>query len=124
MENFFVDDKFHSDLESLMSDMGINDDDDIKALEEDWSVDCEESTLEKMFQVDEKFIVDSIVCQTDKWEDRFPDPDNDEREFAQIKKAIRESVDIEKMNSLLPELYYPNGKKFKITKKDLLEYCS
>lgn len=104
--------------------MDLNEDEDVKALEDDWEIEAEETTLEKIFKADEKFIIDSIVSNTDKWEDRFPDPNNDEREFAQIRNAIRESIDVEKMNSLLPELHYANGKKFKITKKDLLEYIS
>lgn len=124
MENFFQDDKFHSDLESLMSDLDLNEDQDIKDLDEDWSIDCEEATLEKVFELDEDFVVQAILSQTDRWEDRFPVDDNDERTEKQIEDALKMGINIKTMNSLLPELYYPNGKKFKITKKDLIEYIN
>lgn len=124
MENFFEDDKFHSDLESLMSDHDLNEDEDIKDLDDDWHIDCEGSSLEKIFVLTEDSIVNSILGHIDRWEDRFPAEDYDDRTSDSIHKAIRQGIDIVKMNSLIPELYYPNGKKFKITKKDLLEYIN
>lgn len=124
MENFFEDDKFHSDLESLMSDHDLNNEEVIKALDDSWHIDCEEANLEKIFILNEDFVVNAILGQMDRWEDRFPAEDHDERTDDSIKRAIGQSIDIVKMNSLIPELYYSNGKKFKITKKDLLEYIS
>ena len=121
MENFFYDDRFCSDISDLMDVFDI-DDENLAELEDDWSVTCEETTLEKMFVVRKEFAVNAIVNQTDTWEDRFPEESDDL--FKQIEKAISDAIDIEKLNEGLPSLYYPNGKKFKVTKADLVEYCS
>lgn len=92
----------------------------IKNLDDDWSVDCEETTLEPIFVLTKEKLVDAINDHIyNHFEDRFPeDSDSTDKE---ISEAIKQSIDIEKLNSLLPKLYYPNGKKFTITKADLLE---
>lgn len=117
MENFFINENFHCDLESLINDLDIYE---VEELGDDWEIQAEESNIEKIFTLNEDFVVSTIVEHTDKWEDRFPEESDDL--FKRIKNAIKQSIDIEKMNSLLPELYYPNGKRFKITKKDLLAF--
>jgi len=121
MENFFYDDRFCSDISDLMDVFDI-DDENLAELEDDWLVTCEETTLEKMFVIKKDFAVKAIVNQTDTWEDRFPEESDDL--FKQIEKAIGDAIDIDKLNEGLPSLYYPNGKKFKVTKADLVEYCS
>lgn len=122
MENFFIEDRFYHDLTSFMEDLELIEIEDIDELSEDWEAQAQDTKLEKMFSMSKDFAIDAIIQQTDKWEERFPE-DSDIL-FNQIKNAINQSIDIEKLNSLLPELYYPNGKMFKITKKDLLEYIS
>lgn len=119
MENFFYDDKFCSDISDLMDVFDI-DEDNLAELEDGWSVTCEETTLEKIFVIKKEFAVNAIIEQTDTWEDRFPEESDDL--FRRIKEAIDDAIDIEKLNEGLPSLYYPNGKKFKITKKDLIDY--
>jgi hypothetical protein len=54
MENFFYDDRFCSDISDLMDVFDI-DDENLAELEDDWSVTCEETTLEKMFVVRKEF---------------------------------------------------------------------
>lgn len=124
MENFFYGDKFHLDMSTLIEDLDLDSFDDenkeIEALPDDWEIVVEETTIEKMFTMTEAFVVNAIVEETDMWEDRFPEESDDI--FDKIKNAIKQSIDIEKLNSLLPELYYANGKKTKITKQDLLDY--
>ena len=117
MENFFYDDKFCTSIEDLMSELDI---DEVADLEDDWEVICQEATLEKIFVVTREFATDAILNHTDKWEDRFPEyPDI---VLNQIKASVSNSIDIDKLNEGLPSLYYPNGKKFKIKKSDLLEW--
>lgn len=82
----------------------------------------EQTELEKLLVIRKDFAVNAIVNQTDIWEDRFPEESDDL--FKRIEKAISDAIDIEKLNEGLPSLYYPNGKKFKVTKADLVEYCS
>ncbi len=121
MENFFYDDKFCSDLSDLMDVFDI-DEENVNELEDDWSATCEETSLEKIFVVKKEFAVNAIVSQTETWEERFPEEADDL--FKQIEKAVTDAIDIDKLNEGLPSLYYPNGKKFKITKLDLIEWCS
>lgn len=122
MENFFIDDKFHMDLDSLITDLDLDDDGAIEALPEDWSIIAEETELQKMFTLTNDFVVDSVVQNTDKWDNRFPE--ESDYLFVKIKKAIEQGIDLDKMNASIPELYYPNGNNFEITKADLLEYVS
>lgn len=122
MENFFIDDKFHMDLDSLITDLDLDDDGAIEALPEDWSIIAEETELQKIFTLTKEFVVDSIMDATDKWEERFPEDVEDL--YEKIKKSIGEGIDLDKMNASTPELYYPNGNTFEITKADLLEYVS
>ena len=121
MENFFYDDRFFTDIEDLMTELDINKET-ISDLEDDWEITCEETTLEKIFVIKKEFATDAIVNQTDTWEDRFPE-DSDNL-FKQIKSAIENAIDIDKLNEGLPSLYYPNGKKFKIKKADLVGLVS
>jgi hypothetical protein len=120
MENFFYNDVFCSDIGDLMLEIDI-DEELISELGEDWEINCEETTLEKIFVVKKDFATGAIMDATEKWEDRFPeDSDNVGK---QIENAINEAIDIDKLNDRLPSLYYPNGKMFKITKADLVEWC-
>jgi hypothetical protein len=119
MQNFFYNGYFISDLEDFIEELGL-DEEDISDLPDDWEEECQESKLEKIFVLKEKFILDNIMSATEVWEDRFPE--ESDRTFKEIEKTILQSIDVEKLNSLLPEIYYPNGKKFKVTKNDLLEF--
>lgn len=120
MENFFYNDKFYGDLDDLISDLDLGNDGAIALLEETWKIEVEDSKLEKIFKLEEKFVINAVLEQTDTWEERFPE--DSDHTFEQIKKAIKGSIDIDKLNSLLPELYYLNGEKFEITKQDLLNH--
>lgn len=76
MENFFIDDKFYSDLSDLMEDMDIEEEN-ISELPDDWSEKIQLSKLEKMFVLKKSFVVDAINQQTDRWEDRYPEDASD-----------------------------------------------
>lgn len=116
MENFFYNENFYSDLGELIDYLELEP----ETLEDDWVINCEETTPEKIFVMDKKFITDSIVSNTDIWEDRFPEESDDL--FTRIEKAIGDAIDIDKLNEGLPSLYYMNGTEFHITKEDIVEY--
>jgi 5'-deoxynucleotidase YfbR-like HD superfamily hydrolase len=112
MKNFFVEENFYSDyLERFKED-------EIKSLPDDWTERIELSDLEPIFQVD----ADNL-CQllADANEDRLTENDGEEEE---IKKALKESIDFEKLKELLPKYYYPNGTFKTITKQDLLDIAT
>lgn len=125
MENFFIDDRFYYNIEDLIEYLELNEEEELKNLPDDYEQEAIEGSLEAVFTLTKDWIVDTIIQRTDQFEGRFPDPidDDDEKTFNAIKNAIKESIDIDKLNSLIPKLWYGNGKKFKITKKDLLAYC-
>ena len=120
MENFFIDDKFYSDLSDLMDEMDIEEEN-INELPDDWSEKIQLSKLEKMFVLKKSFVVDAINQQTDRWEDRYPE-DPSGKLLDEIEKAIESGIDVDKINSLIPELYYPTEEFVTITKQDLIDW--
>lgn len=121
MENFFIEENFFMDLDSLISHLDLDDDKSIEELEDDWSTEAELSNLEPIFQFNEKFLIDLIMENTDKWADRWPEDDEDITAI-QVRKAVKENINLTKLNEDLPKLYYPTGQFEEITKQDLLEY--
>lgn len=119
MEHFFYSDIFCSDINDLIEELELNDEE-INDLNDDWKIVAQATTEEPIFQFKKQFVIDCIVNNTDTWEDRFPEDST--TTFKDIEKAIEQGIDIEKINELLPRLYYPNGEKFEITKQDLLDH--
>ncbi len=120
MENFFYNDQFCSDLSDLMDILDI-DEDNLNELAEDWSVKVEESALEKIFPITEQFIIDAVNYHSARHDDRFPQ--DSETIFKSVGEAIKNGIDIDKINDAMPSLYYANGDKFTITKINLVEWC-
>lgn len=121
MENFFIEDRFFSDLDDFLDwlDLSFNEMD-VKDLEDNWTQKVGLTELQPMFQIDTEFIVDSVMERTDKWDDRWPQ--DDDKTADQVKTAIRVGIDVEVINKFIPKLYYPTGKFEVITKQDLLKY--
>jgi len=115
MKNFFHgEDRFCVNLYDL-ADVLCIDKDNVNKFADDFCVKVELSTLEPIFKVD----ADSI-CQllADANEDRLSE---DEFEGENVLKALKESIDFEKLNNLLPKKYYPNGQFAYVTKADLID---
>ncbi len=117
MENFFIEDKFCYDLDCLISHLDLDETDEIEALEEDWSIDVEQGELEPMFILTANKIAEMLFNHN---EERYSE---EGKEDEKIIKALKDCVDFEKLNSLIPKMYY-GGNTVKITKADLLEYIS
>ena len=114
MENFFVDDTFYDDIGSLMEDLDLFEEQDVENLDgATFSVDCVESTFEPLVTLSYDWIVDRVN------EERFPE--ESDRIDEQFNKAIN-AIDFDKVNSMMPKLYYPTRKKFTLTKEDFLNY--
>lgn len=119
MENFFYNEIFHSDLGELIDYLDYDEDN----LPDDGTViKIELSKLEKVITVTDDFIVDAVLRATDQFDDRFPEDSEDVME--QIGDAIKKVIDIDRLNGLLPELYYPSGKFIEVTKQDILDYIA
>ena len=127
MTAFFIEDEFHEDIDSLVHSMGL-DEEEFFDLDPDWEVEAIEASLEKIFVLEKEELV-SIVSQKIEElhsdSERYPDSECDFVDTQKaIKNAIAQSIDIDKLNSLLPELWYPTNKKIVIKKADLAEYIS
>ena len=117
MEHFFYDDTFCSDLEDLANIFDI-DEYNVNDLKDDWVIKVELSDLETIFNVDADNLYQLLA---DANEDRLSEDFDEE---AKVLKALKESIDFNKLKELLPKLYYPNGKFETITKADLVEWFS
>jgi len=112
MDNFFYSDDFYSDLGELMDALDLEEED-IPLLPDDYSLDCQESKKEKLVTLSNSWISERID------EERFPE--DGDWVFDKVDKALSQ-IDYEKVNSMMPELYYESRVKFRITKQDLLNY--
>ena len=114
MENFFHEDEFYSELEDLLIELEI-DEDNVNQLEHDWQIKVELSEEQMPFEPDAEFIAEKIA---DHFDFRIPD----EKSYEDVKKAIIESIDIEKLKEKLPKFMYPNNVFETITKADLIKH--
>jgi hypothetical protein len=112
MENFFYSNKYYSDLDELLDDLDLSEDG-ISELPDDYLLDCRRANLEPIITLSVDWIGDRID------EERFSE---DADEVEEIQKILSSNIDFEKINSLMPKLYYESREKFKITKADLIEY--
>ncbi len=113
MENFFNGERFCTDLGDLMDDLDIGED---VNLPDDWTHKVEEAELQPMFQLDSEGLSDLLYNNNDE---RY---DEDATQFDDVTKALKQSVDFDKLNSMIPKLWYPNGKFITVTKMDIVEY--
>lgn len=115
MENFFIEDSFYYGIEDFISDYFDEDEDKIMELPEDWTIEIWLSDLEQVYTLSQDKLADILH---DVFIERFPE-DEDHRD--KIIKAFDQCVDFEKLNSMIPAMFYPSGKKDIITKKNLLD---
>jgi hypothetical protein len=110
-ENFFYNDNFFTDLEALACE-----------LQDDFDVFAEGEELVIELSVEEpivKFTPEWIVDRID--DDRFTE-DGCEREYKTIKEALSSTVDFDKLNALIPKVYFGSGKMVKIKVSEIKEW--
>lgn len=122
MEYFFVDENFYHTIEDYIHDMSDGDDEEfVKSLPDGWKQKIELGQEEIIIQLTEQWIVDTLLERMQiENEDRFPLEQSD-RVDNQIKKAISKHINIQRLNGLMPTMYYPSGKFEELTKQDLLD---
>ena len=117
MENFFYNNDFYTDLEDFIEKV-FDDESEIADLDNDKLYLCKGSKLEPILSLSAEWIAERID------EDRFSE-NNSDGEIEEISEILESNIDYEKINSLMPKLYYENYKdKFTITKQDLLDAVS
>lgn len=110
MENFFYDDKFYGYFEDFIEDIEEEYDCEIEDLPEDFSVEVSESELKPILILS----IDDINIESENYSDENEDNESDE-----ILKVLKENIDFEKINSLIPKNYH-RAKKVVLTKEQLL----
>ena len=115
MEHFFDDDNFLLDIGDLAERYDI-DEDNVNELKDDWQVKVELSDLEPIFEVTAESLCKMLAdCNEDRLSEDFD-------EEQKVMRALKESIDFDKLKELLPKLYYPNGKFETITKSDMVAW--
>ena len=114
MENFFHNDEFYFEFSDLLDQLYLEEKE-IKELPDDFVLNCIESELKPIIELDGEWILDRIP------DHMLPESDNT---MELLSKAINENIDWVKVNSSIPRCYYPTRKKFTITKQDILDYIS
>ena len=109
--NFFCDDEFYRDLKTFI-DINYETDFDFSSLDENYQIHCVSGLLLPIITYD----VEKIADLAEEFSEEYA-----EEEYEEIKDSISQCVDFEKLNSLIPKLYYPIGKSFSITKADLVK---
>lgn len=112
MENFFYNDKFYSEIEDLIEDHDW-DEDYLNSIPDGFKIKVIICELKPIIDFSTEWIMNMID------EERFSE-DNDDNEYAKIEKVLKDNIDFEKINSLIPKLYYPTKTTYYITKEDLL----
>lgn len=116
MQNFFIDEKFYSDIDDFFSrEIDGEYKDDLSDMEDDWSIEAVETDLEPIFKFNIEWITDRIDVE------RFPE-DDDDRMSNKLEKLLESNINFDAINASMPKLHYTNHRKtFWITKHDLLE---
>ena len=105
MRDFFVNGDFYLDLKEYCDYNEIELDD----INDDDSLRVELSELEPVFQIHVEMLMGFID------EDRINDYTCDD-----ILKVLQDNIDFERINSLMPNLYYPNNKFHTFTREDFI----
>lgn len=115
MENFFYNEQFYSDLTECCN---YNDWDEqvIQSFPDDFKIEVELSNLETIQRLSPEWILERIE------DERFSENTEDEADL--ITNILRENIDFEKINALMPKLYYSKGEREYISKQDLLDAIS
>lgn len=114
MENFFYNDKFYSDIDEFIETIEEEYDCDIKDLPKDFTADITESELKPILTLS----IDDINLDSDNFSE------DESEEFCKITKVLKENIDFDKINSLMPKNYQSTGVEVTLTKKDLLQLIS
>ena len=115
MENFFEDGEFYTDLEDFIYKVFDGEEEQVRELEEDAVFECKGSKLEPIIDFSTQWITERID------DDRFSE-NNVDSEIDEIEKVLNGNIDFEKINALIPKLYFVDRRnKLTITKQDLLD---
>lgn len=102
-------DKYYEDFSDLVEDL------DVESMRTGDIIECEDCSLEPIMKLDADKLLD---CTESYWEERTSE---DGDEYEKILKVFEDNIDFTKLNSLLPKLWYPNGKEIIFTYEQIIE---
>ena len=105
----YYNENFYHELSDLVADI------DLDMLKVGDTITVEDCDLEPIGKLSVDLLTELLM---DKWEDRQSE---DRLEYDKVEKVIKENIDFDKINALLPELWYPNGKEITFTYEQLME---
>ena len=111
----YYNEKYYSDIEELSEDLFPNEEEIIN-LDDDYKLEVYDTIEKPITKLSAEWMVENMD------EECWPDEDNDSC-YNRVKKIFSENIDFDKINSLLPKLWWPD-KKYYLTKKDFLETIS
>ena len=114
MENFFYNDIFFNDLLECCNYYEW-DTEELNLLPKNFHIKIELTTIAPLVVFDSEWMTERIN------ERRFSE-NNGDKETTKIMNILDENIDFEKINKLIPKMYYINGKLQIVTKKELLEW--
>jgi len=116
IENFFDDEVFYENLgEYLDGSMGIERAEDLADIPSDFTKTFQLSQMQPMFQMN---LVKLANILLDWHEDSLPE----DCDLNIIDNALKESIDFDRLNSLIPKYWYTNGEFVTVTKQNLIDY--
>jgi hypothetical protein len=110
MTNFFYNNIFYEDIPAFMEDLEI-DEETIDQCRDSYSIKLGE--LQPIIKLDTEWILDRID------EERFTENGD---EVEKLEDILKKYIDFDKVNSMIPKLWYETYKKVEITKADLYSY--
>jgi len=116
-EHFIYNDNHYYDLDQFISYCDLSKEE-IEKLEDDWFEILEETKLEPLMQFDLDTLSDLIIGHV---EDRTSEHGD---EIGILKKVLKENINFKLIQEKMPDLYYPTGKEYTLTKQDLLDYIA
>jgi len=114
--NYYYNENYYSEISDISEDL-FETEEEIHELPDDYRLEVFTTILKPIVVFDPRMILDKCVD-----EDMFSE-ENADREDLKIHEALKECIDFEKLNSMIPKLYYPDKKIF-LTKKDFVDELS
>ncbi len=106
---YAIDDRFFTEIQDIAEHIGYEE---LVGQTEDFTVEAYECDLQFIAQLDGDCIAESAI------DDERLSEDGDERE--DIAKILNDNIDFDKINALMPKLWYPSNRKVSFTKAELI----
>ena len=111
--NYCIDDKFYDEISDISEDL-FETEEEVLNLPEDYKLEVFTTELKPIVVFNARMILDRCVDENSFSEDYA------DREDLKIFEALNQCIDFEKLNSMIPKLYWTDKKIF-LTKKDFVD---